>query len=86
MLDVALLLGADPEMAARDMKEVLNFEMSLANITLKRYKYSYHTRLLGELSKNSYFLADKYSKAFSSPLPLGGLNGHISVVSFFYVR
>jgi len=36
MLDVALLLGADPEMAARDMKEVLNFEMSLANITLKR--------------------------------------------------
>ena len=51
MLDVALLLGADPEMAARDMKEVLNFEMSLANITLKRYKYLFYM-LEGSCQKN----------------------------------
>ena len=36
MLDVAILLGAEPELAAKDMTDVLNFEIQLANITLKR--------------------------------------------------
>jgi len=36
MLDVATLLGADPEIAARDMTEVLQFEIALANISLPR--------------------------------------------------
>jgi len=37
MLDVANLMGADPELAAKEMKEVLNFEIQLANISLPRY-------------------------------------------------
>ncbi|XP_023345566.1 neprilysin-2 [Eurytemora carolleeae] len=36
MLDVANLMGADPELAAKEMKEVLNFEIQLANISLPR--------------------------------------------------
>lgn len=34
MIDLAVLLGASPENASRDMKEVLEFEIQLANVSL----------------------------------------------------
>jgi hypothetical protein len=36
MMDVAMLLGADPEAAKEEMMEVLMFEMAIANISLPR--------------------------------------------------
>ena len=37
MMDVAILMGADPEAAKDEMMEVLKFEMAIANISLPRW-------------------------------------------------
>ena len=36
-MDVAILMGADPEAAKDEMMEVLKFEMAIANISLPRW-------------------------------------------------
>ena len=36
MIDVATFLGADPARAAKEMREILEFEMKLANFSLPR--------------------------------------------------
>ena len=38
MLDVVNLLDGETELAARDMSDVLKFEINLANISLPRLK------------------------------------------------
>jgi hypothetical protein len=37
MMDVAVLLGANPAAAEKEMTEVLLFEIAIANISLPRY-------------------------------------------------
>jgi membrane metallo-endopeptidase-like protein 1 len=37
MMDVAVLLGANPAAAEKEMTEVLLFEVAIANISLPRY-------------------------------------------------
>lgn len=45
MVDIAVILGADPDRARRELKESLEFEIKLANVSFpkqefKTYKYS----------------------------------------------
>lgn len=49
MLDVAQLLGADLELASRDMTDVLNFEIQLANITLPREERRDNSKLYNKM-------------------------------------
>lgn len=35
MIRIAILLGADKETAATEMQEVINFEVSLANVSIR---------------------------------------------------
>ena len=36
MTEISILIGADPDRAAKDMLEILKFEIDIANITLPR--------------------------------------------------
>lgn len=37
MTRIAILLGADKETAATEMQEVINFEVSLANVSIRSF-------------------------------------------------
>lgn len=37
MTQIAVLLGADPEIATSDLQEVVNFEIRLANVSFKNF-------------------------------------------------
>ena len=50
MVDVATLLGADPDFARSEMMAVLRFEMHLANISLPREERRNASRLYNPMS------------------------------------
>ena len=54
MLDVVTLLDGETELAARDMTDVLRFEIALANISLPRCANIF---LVAKLIYNSIFLS-----------------------------
>ena len=51
MVDAAVWMGAKPEDAANEMREVLDFELNLANITLPREKRRNKTALYNRVGR-----------------------------------
>lgn len=70
MIDVAVLMGAEPEFAEKEMNEVLRLEMALANVS------SWHTLWTALTSHsdglNFIFAQDQFSTGWSVLQTLAG--------------
>lgn len=61
MIDIAVLFGADKNRAIRELKQVVEFEMQLANVSTIYYKRF--------ILKRSYLPQKLFSQLFHKPFP-----------------